>query len=167
MTQRRQERKGRCNPVWLTVIAGGFLALQGAPAAAQATTERVVVNRSTGLAIDGYDPVAFFAESKPLAGRAEFEAVHDGAIWRFRNEGNRAAFLAHPEIYQPQFGGYDPVDVGRGVPVEGRPSVWAVVNQRLFLFSSGASRTDFTNNPGGSVTRAKLRWSELRSTLAE
>ena len=47
-----------------------------------------------------------------------------GAVWRFRNEGNRASFVAHPEIYGPQFGGYDPVDLARGVTVAGNPWFW-------------------------------------------
>ena len=49
-----------------------------------------------------------------------------GAVWRFRNEGNRASFVAHPEIYGPQFGGYDPVDLGRGVTYAGNPRFWVI-----------------------------------------
>ena len=82
-----------------------------------ATTERVVVNRYSGLAIEGFDPVAYFTDSAAVRGVADFEAAEAGAVWRFRNEGNRASFVAHPEVYGPQFGGYDPVDLGRGVTV--------------------------------------------------
>ena len=81
-------------------------------AAWAATTERVVVNRYSGLAIEGFDPVAYFTESVAAQGLSDFEARESGAVWRFRNPGNRASFVAHPEIYGPQFGGYDPVDLG-------------------------------------------------------
>ena len=89
------------------------------------TTERVIVNRYSGLAIEGFDPVAYFTESRPAPGLPDFEASEAGAVWRFRNEGNRASFVAHPEIYGPQFGGYDPVDLGRGVTYAGNPRFWA------------------------------------------
>ena len=68
-------------------------------AALAATTERVVVNRFTGLAIEGFDPVAYFIDGRPVRDRPDFEASQAGAVWRFRNEGNRASFVAHPEIY--------------------------------------------------------------------
>jgi hypothetical protein len=116
MTLQRQERKGSGGRYALALLVA--LLVSGA-AFGQATTERVVVNRFTGLAISGFDPVAYFTETVAVRGDERFEAVQDGAVWRFRNEGNRAAFLGHPEVYAPQFGGYDPVDVARGKVVEG------------------------------------------------
>ena len=73
-----------------------------------ATTERIVLDRRTGLAIHGYDPVAYFTDAVALAGRAELELSYGGVVWRFRNAGNRAAFAERPDVYMPQFGGYDP-----------------------------------------------------------
>ena len=87
--------------VFLAVIAGA-----AAPEAVNAaTTERVVVNRFSGLAIDGFDPVSYFTDARPLQGSPDFELSASGVIWRFRSEGNRAFFAEHPEIYGPQFGG--------------------------------------------------------------
>ena len=103
-------------------------------AARAATTERVVVNRYSGVAIEGFDPVAYFVDARPLAGLPEFEASDAGAVWRFRNEGNRASFVAHPDIYGPQFGGYDPTDLARGVTFTGNPRFWLISGQRLYLF---------------------------------
>ena len=84
---------------------------------AAATTERIVVDRHTGLALYGFDPVAYFTDAEPLAGRAEFEWSFADAVWRFRNEGNRAAFVDRPEVYMPRFGGYDILAVARGAAV--------------------------------------------------
>lgn len=81
----------------------------------------MVADRYTGLAIGGFDPVSYFTDARPMAGQPGFEVSEAGAVWRFRNEGNRAFFLAHPEIYGPQFGGYDPTDLARGVPLAGNP----------------------------------------------
>ena len=126
MTAQRQERNGGgprtgFRPgIALIGLLVGLAALAGFPQAAGAqTTERVIVNRYSGLAIEGYDPVAYFADARAEPGRPEFEASQAGAVWRFRNEGNRASFVAHPEIYGPQFGGYDPIDLARGVTYAG------------------------------------------------
>jgi YHS domain-containing protein len=86
-----------------------------------ATDNQLAVNAATGLAISGFDPVAYFTEGKALFGRAEFELNLEGSVWRFNNEGNRGAFEKNPEVYAPQFGGYDPVAIGRGRSVQGIP----------------------------------------------
>lgn len=166
MTLRRQERKeSRNRPVQRAILLLVLLGASGS-ALAQATTERVVVNRFSGLAISGFDPVAYFTETAAVLGDGRFEAVQDGAVWRFRNEGNRAAFVSHPEVYGPQFGGYDPVDVARGRVVEGSPQVWAIHEQRLFLFSSDISRAAFAADPAGFLQSAQRRWPQLREGLA-
>jgi len=139
----------------------------GAELALAATTERVVVNRFTGLAIEGFDPVAYFVDARPEVGRAEFEVSQAGAVWRFRNEGNRASFMAHPNIYGPQFGGYDPVDLARGVTVAGNPRFWVVSGQRLYLFGREQSRDDFAVNPRRFLRDANARWPLLEQDLAQ
>ena len=131
-----------------------------------ATTERVVVDRYTGLALGGFDPVAYFTDSRPLVGQPGFEAAEAGAIWRFRNEGNRAFFVRHPEIYGPQFGGYDPTDVARGIAVAGNPRFWLVAGQRLFLFGGAKSRDAFAADPARFAKEARQRWPGLKETLA-
>jgi hypothetical protein len=151
------------NPVWLGV--GG---LAGLPVAARAsTTERVVVNRFTGLAIEGFDPVAYFTDARPERGLADFEASEAGAVWRFRNESDRASFVAHPDIYGPQYGGYDPIDLARGVTVAGNPRFWLISEQRLYLFGREQTRDAFAADPSRVVPNANLRWPELQQTLAE
>jgi hypothetical protein len=136
------------------------------PLAAEATTtERVVVNRYSGLAIEGFDPVAYFADARPLIGLPDFEASEAGAVWRFRNEGNRASFVAHPDIYGPQFGGYDPIDVARGVTYAGNPRFWLVSGERLYLFGREEHREAFAADPGRFLGEAKLRWPNLEQEL--
>lgn len=140
----------------------------GSAAMAQAaTTERVVVNRHTGLAIGGFDPVAYFTDHEARLGDVQFEASASGAVWRFSNSGNRSFFLARPDIYAPQFGGYDPVDVARGVAVAGNSLLWLVIGQRLYLFGREQNRDAFAANPEQFLQDAGQRWPELLSTLAE
>ncbi|MGA7073953.1 YHS domain-containing (seleno)protein [Bradyrhizobium sp.] len=147
-------------------MGGGWLAGSGSVARAT-TTERVVTNRYSGLAIEGYDPLAYFIDARPEVGLPDFEAVEGGAVWRFTNEGNRASFVAHPEIYGPQYGGYDPVDLARGVTVGGSPMFWTVAGQRLYLFGREETRDAFAANPTPYVREATLRWPSLEDQLAQ
>jgi hypothetical protein len=177
MTAERQERNGRwsgkADRPGIALIGLALLSLlsvavpAGLPQAEASTTERVVVNRFSGLAIEGFDPVAYFTDAQAMLGREEFEASQAGAVWRFRNAGNRASFVAHPEIYGPQFGGYDPIDLARGVTVAGNPRFWLVVGQRLYLFSREKSRDAFAASPAGVLRNATQRWPGLQQSLAE
>ena len=127
----------------------------------------IVTDPQTGLAIDGFDPVAYFTAEGPAQGKPDLEYQLAGVIWRFRNEGNRASFLAHPEVYGPQFGGYDPTDVARGLTVAGNPRLFAVIEERLFLFSREESRDAFTADPARYLPRAEARWPALEQDLSQ
>lgn len=140
--------------------------LTGSLALAQ-TTERVITNRYSGLAIGGYDVLAYFIDARPELGLPDFEATQGGAVWRFRNEGNRNSFIAHPEIYGPQFGGYDPVDLARGITVAGSPLFWLVSGERLYLFGHEDARDAFAANPAPYLKEAKARWPALEEQLAQ
>ena len=164
MTTARQERK-ICRGLGLIAAVLVPLAAWDGPAGGAATTELVVVNRHTGLAIDGFDPVSYFTEGSPLPGRPELELRAAGAIWRFRNEGNRAAFAASPEIYAPQFGGYDPISVGHGASAQGHPSLWVITGQRLYLFYSEQARAAFASNPEEAIAAAERHWPAVMRTL--
>jgi hypothetical protein len=174
MTAQRQERNGahfRVNfrpGIAFIVLLASLVALPCLPSAARATTtERVVVNRYTGLAIEGFDPVAYFVDARPERGREDFEASEAGAVWRFRNEGNRASFVTHPDIYGPQFGGYDPIDVARGVTYAGNPRFWLIAGQRLYLFGREENRDAFAADPARFVREANARWPVLQQGLAQ
>jgi hypothetical protein len=156
---------------FFALLAGFFVSLLGGPGPAgvarAATTERVVVNHYSGLAIEGFDPVAYFTDSVAVPGYQDFEAAAAGAVWRFRNEGNRASFVAHPEIYGPQFGGYDPVDLGRGVTYAGNPRIFLVSGQRLYLFGREDNRDAFAAEPARFLKDAAARWPALEQDLAQ
>jgi len=165
MTAQRQERYGFGRQIALIALAAGLWC--GVQVLQATTTERVVVNRFSGLAIEGYDPVAYFVENRPVLGLPDFEAEEAGAVWRFHNEGNRASFVAHPEIYGPQFGGYDPIDIARGVTLAGNPRFFVVSGERLYLFGLEVNRDAFAADPDLYLSKAKQRWPELEQTLAQ
>jgi len=160
MTAARQPGKLR------KVLIG--LAFMLAPVGAVAgvvTTERVVIDWRTGLAISGFDPVAYFTDALPRVGRSNFEYTYSGATWRFRNVGNRAAFMAHPEIYMPWLGGYDPVRASQGLGVRGNPEVWMIAGKRLYLFYDGENRAAFAADPNRYIADAARRWPDILRTL--
>jgi len=170
MTTARPKRKQFS--AWLAAGAGlaayagfVFVLAAGPPTSRAAATERVVVDWHTGLAIGGYDPVAFFTEGKPTTGSADFELRYGGAIWRFANVGNRAAFAAQPDVYMPRYGGYDPLGVARGLAVAGNPNVWLVAGERLFLFYDRARLEKFVDDPGRATGSADRKWPDVLRTL--
>jgi hypothetical protein len=167
MTADREGRKSP-RPPGIAVLSAFVLAgLAAALPVTAATTERLVVDRHSGLAISGFDPVAYFADGRALPGKGEFEHRFAGAVWRFCNEGDLAAFAAHPDVYMPQFGGYDPTGVARGVPVPGNPHLWLIRNERLYLFYSEDARDAFARDSEDILTTAIQGWDSLQLTLAE
>lgn len=168
MTAPRQKRNGwRLGGAFLVPLVAMAAQVSSGFSAGAGTTERVVVNRYTGLAIEGFDPVGYFTEARAVSGQSRFEASEAGAVWRFSNEGNRAAFVAYPDIYGPQFGGYDPVDIARGVPFAGNPQLWVISEQRLYLFGRPESRNAFIAAPNKFLLEANRRWPAVQETLAQ
>jgi hypothetical protein len=163
MTAARQRRK-------LPLLAALGLALAGAPFVAlgvsgpPARADYIVVDRNSGLAIGGFDAVAYFVDGAPVLGRSAFELSFAGVVWRFYNAGNRAAFKTDPDIYMPRFGGYDPVAVARGVGVAGNPYYWLISAGRLYLFYSADARTAFAAD-AALATIAERRWPSVQLTL--
>jgi hypothetical protein len=131
-----------------------------------AVLERVAVDPHTGLAIAGFDPVAYFTEGQALQGDGDFEQAFAGAVWRFRNEGNQAAFAADPAVYAPRFGGFDPAGVARGVPVPGNPQYWLIRDQSLYLFYSDDSKSEFLRDPDRLIATADSAWPKVQYQIA-
>jgi hypothetical protein len=166
MTAARRQRKLHSCGLKAALLAAAVLAgFAVARPIGAATTERVVVDRNSGLAISGFDPVAYFTDAEALAGKGEFEQVVAGAVWRFRSEGNRAAFVADPDVYMPRFGGYDPVGVARGVAVAGNPLLWTISGERLYLFYTDDTRKEFVSDSDRVTATANRSWPSIRRKL--
>lgn len=132
---------------------------------AAATTGLVVADERSGLAIYGFDPVAYFTEAAARPGQPELELRFAGAVWRFRNPGNRSAFAANPEVYAPRFGGHDPISIGHGASAPGHPLLWLIEGKRLYLFHSEASRAAFIPAPDRAIAGAERHWPAVARTL--
>ena len=89
----------------------------------------------SGLAIQGYDPVAYFTAGKALEGKKELVATYNGVTYRFVSEGNKNLFKATPEKYQPQYGGWCAYAMGaKGEKVDVDPETFKLMDGKLYLF---------------------------------
>jgi hypothetical protein len=147
--------------ILLFVITGAAIVTR----ARAGLTERIVVDWHTGLALGGYDPVAYFTSAKPTPGSGKIELRYDGVVWRFCNVGNRAAFAQNPRIYMPEYGGYDPVAIAQGIAVPGNPDVWTIAGKRLYLFYDRAQRNKFAAQMAWLIAAANRQWPRLLRTL--
>jgi YHS domain-containing protein len=163
--QRGKTLRGLLRPFPAAMCAA--LLLAAALPLLAATTERIVTDPRTGLAIDGFDPVAYFVDNAARLGRADFEWRYRGAVWRFSNPGNQAAFASEPEDYEPRFGGYDPMAIGRGAPTPGNPEIWLIVGQKLYLFYSPETKAAFAADPARAAALADAKWRDVLKVLAQ
>jgi YHS domain-containing protein len=90
-------------------------------------------SNAEGVAIKGYDPVAYFTEKRPVKGKAEFEYSFSGAKWRFVSSKDRDMFKAEPEKYAPKYGGYCAYAVSQGKTADIDPEAWTIFQERLYL----------------------------------
>jgi len=170
MTTLRRQRPSRLAKlgfalVFVAAVTGAWDAGGVIGRALAATTEQIVTDRNTGLALFGFDPVSYFTDAKAQAGHAELELNLGGAAWRFRNEGNRAAFAEHPEIYMPRYGGHDPVAIGQSIARAGHPDFWVIHDKKLYLFYSEEAKIEFELDPKVAILQAEANWPHVRETL--
>jgi YHS domain-containing protein len=159
----------RCASVDLVLKAAAVILLGGSLAAGVASVSAgragggQAVNRDrNGLAIDGYDPVAYFTEGRPVQGVAEFEYTWNGTKYRFVSAATRDRFEKDPEAFAPQYGGFCSYAVSRGYTADIDPVAWAVVDGKLYLnYSVRVQRTWETDAPG-NIRKADVNWVTLR-----
>jgi YHS domain-containing protein len=113
------------------------------------------------VALNGYDPVAFFTDAKPVIGSPFIRGSYQGAEYFFATEGHKTLFLAKPEKYAPQYGGY----CAYGVSVEALAPVdintWQIRDGKLYLNFSDEFSEKFNADFNGNVAKAERNWPGL------
>lgn len=149
----------------LFVIALGAISCvetQPAANAKETVSSKTLINTdANGLALEGYDPVAYFTEKKPVKGQAGFTAFHEGATYHFASAAHRDLFLKKPDRYAPAFGGYCgyAASIGKVRPVI--PTLWSVVDGRLILQHSKGAVELWEKDIPGNKARAERYWPRL------
>ncbi|MCZ8107788.1 MAG: YHS domain-containing (seleno)protein [Burkholderiales bacterium] len=142
----------------LTVLSIG---VQPAWSYDDASQSAVNVDKA-GLAIRGYDPVAYFAVGKPTPGLAQFTAKHEGATYQFANAANRDAFAANPAKYAPAFGGFCAMGAVFQKKLDGDPNLWRVVDGKLYLNVGEPAQKRWLEDVPGNITKASQNWPVIR-----
>ncbi|APW42486.1 YHS domain-containing (seleno)protein [Rhodoferax saidenbachensis] len=125
---------------------------------AQAKEAAVYTAFLSKTALGGYDPVAYFTEQKPVKGAAQFAASYKGVEWRFSSVENRNKFLADPEHFAPQYGGYCAWAVAQGYTASGDPQRWKIVDNKLYLNYDAEVQKKWEKNIPEFVKSADKNW---------
>lgn len=129
--------------------------------AAVLRAEKPVNTTFTGVAIKGYDPVAYFTDGKPEKGSSDFAHDWNGAEWRFASAAHRDLFKADPVKYAPQFGGYCAWAVSRGYTAGIDPDAWKIVNGRLYLNYNAKVQSQWAENIPGNIAKGEENWPKI------
>lgn len=111
-----------------------------------------------GIAINGFDPVAYFTMSKPVKGDMAYSSDWEGAKMLFSSAENKAMFDADPEKYAPKYGGYCAYAVSKGATAPTDPEAWTVYEDRLYLNFSVDVRSIWQQDIPGNVAKADANW---------
>jgi YHS domain-containing protein len=126
-----------------------------------AQTKTLLNLDKAGVAIQGYDPVAFFTDHKPVKGAAEFTSKHDGATYLFSSKEHKDLFDKEPAKYEPVFGGYCAYGVSHNKLAEIDVDAFQIVDGRLMLQYSKSVRNEFNKDTRGNLAKANANWPEL------
>jgi YHS domain-containing protein len=115
-------------------------------------------------AIDGYDAVAFFVESKPVKGKPEFRYEWNGAEWYFSSKKNLDSFSTSPMKYAPQFGGYCAFGMsdGEGHKAPTQANTFSIVNGKLYLNYNLHVKDLWKKNMDSNIVRANNNWQRFK-----
>ena len=106
----------------------------------------------------GYDAVAYFTEHKALKGDSRHVVEHAGAQWQFVSTANRDTFIADPQRYAPQYGGYCAWAVAQGATASSDPTLWRIVNGKLYLNYDAAVQKKWEGDIAGNIRKADQHW---------
>jgi YHS domain-containing protein len=116
---------------------------------------------STGLAMQGFDPVAYFTEGEANKGSYKLTATHDEATYWFASEENKALFEANPEAYVPAYGGYCAFGAAMGFKFDGDPHQWKIVDDVLYLNLSKDIQERWATDIPGYIEKADVNWEDI------
>jgi len=129
--------------------------------AALADSPIAAVNTEHGLAIKGYDPVTYFATGRPTSGSAQFSTTYKGATYRFASAENRDRFIAAPENFVPQYGGYCAYAMSLNKIADIDPDQWAIVNNKLYLNNGFLAQSLWSFDKSGNIEKGDRNWPSI------
>jgi YHS domain-containing protein len=141
-------------------LAAGVMTLS--PACASPPKSPVATpNATEGLALHGYDPVAYFTLREATQGSPDIRLAWQGVIYQFASQQHREMFVADPNRYLPQYGGYCAIAMAWGRIADIDPESWAIVDQRLYLNASPFAHRLWSINRRGNIESANKNWAAV------
>ena len=113
-----------------------FVVLMSLPTFAQTALKRTKeYNLENKVALQGYDPVAYFIQKKALKGKTTLATAYEGVVYYFSTQANKEFFAKNPSQYEPQFGGWCAYAMGANAEkVEINPETFKIVDGKLYVF---------------------------------
>lgn len=136
-----------------------LLLLVAVPAFAQ--TKSLLNLDKNGIAIQGYDPVAFFTQNRPVKGLPAFESKYKGARYLFASAEDKATFDANPAKYEPQFGGFCAYGASQNHTAPIKIEAFQIVNGRLLMQYDLDVKNEFNKDTQGNLKKADNNWPGL------
>lgn len=129
---------------------------------AQAKAQKSEIFAPGGKAIKGYDPVAFFTESKPVKGTDSLSYQWKEATWLFASRKNLEAFKSDPDKYAPQYGGYCAYGLSQGHKAPTQTDTWTVVNDKLYFNYNSKVKELWVKDQPSLIKTADEKWPSLK-----
>jgi YHS domain-containing protein len=139
--------------IFLSVMPSSWV-LAGGP-------DELIATDSSGVAIKGYDTVAYFTEGRPVKGKKEFEYVWQDARWWFSSAAHRDMFAVNPERYVPKFGGHCAMGMSMNKKKVADPEAWTIVDGKLYIKYNKAARDRWRKDIPANIKKAEKIWAEL------
>ena len=111
-----------------------------------------------GVALRGYDPVAYFADGQPVRGAAAYKAEYRGSTFHFASQANRDAFVADAAKYAPQYGGFCAYGAASGYKAAIDPAAFSVVDGKLYLNYDRTVQKEWKKDVPGFIAKANKNW---------
>ncbi|MEO5889891.1 MAG: YHS domain-containing (seleno)protein [Ferruginibacter sp.] len=118
-------------------------------------------NSTKGIAIKGYDPVAYFLQNKAIEGSDQFVTEWSGSKWKFSTQANLDSFKLAPQKYAPQYGGYCAYGCSENHKAPTDPTAWTIVNNKLYLNYNSNVKSDWIKDTTNRIRIADKNWPVL------
>jgi YHS domain-containing protein len=118
------------------------------------------INLKSNVAIQGYDPVAYFEINKSTEGNKEIKSKYNGAIYYFSSESNKALFLKNPSQYEPQFGGFCAYGMSEGYEAPIQPDAFTIVENKLYLNYNLKVKETWLKERDVRIEKAIVNWNK-------
>jgi len=115
----------------------------------------------SGVALRGYDTVAYFTQSKPVEGVDAYSTEWSGATWKFSSNEHLELFKNDPEKYAPQYGGYCAYGVAMNNLIKIEPDVWTIVDDKLYLNYNAGVKRKWVKDVSGYISKADSKFENL------